>query len=301
MKKPKISEPVPAATLILARPHESGFQVYLLKRSPKSRFLPDAYVFPGGTLELEDYGLARWKDHLDMDPESLEAQLGGTGFSAEEALPYALAAVRETFEEAGIWMAHKSGSKNGDLEGLLKLRNREDLSTDWFLSAVKGEGWRIQLRVLKRWSHWITPTAMPMRFDTRFYLTQMPEDQVCRPDMKETVAGVWVTPLEALKGNFTGKIPLSPPILVTLHELLACDSIEKLSHAADDRLWGEALQPRFIPLTRGGVIVEPWDPMYHEDSIPIKNSPGDADVLPPEAPFSRIWYDGSRWRPVGIS
>ena len=298
MNAAKKPEAIPAATLILAKPHGNGFKVYLLKRSPKSRFLPGVYVFPGGAVEPEDHGFERWKFHLDMDSEGIYGHLGGSGFSTEEALPFALAAIRETFEEAGVWPARRPGSKNGDLEALFRSRDQENLSSGWFIRAVEKQSWVLDLSRINRWSHWLTPHGMPLRFDTRFFLTRMPEDQVCRPDMKETVGGCWVTPREALEGGLTGEMPLSPPIVVTLHQLEAHGSFDELMNGASHRPWGEAFLPRLIPLSRGNIIIEPWDPMYHEDRIRIEKPPREADVLAPGVPFSRIWYDGRVWRPV---
>ena len=297
MNTKNIPEPIPAATLILARPHESSFQVYLLKRSPKSRFLPSVYVFPGGTLEPEDHGLDRWKDHLDMDGNQFEKRLGGQGFSTEAALPYAVAAVRETFEEAGVWLVHKNGAPYENIEALQNLRKAETLPSTWFLEVVQKHGWVLNLSRMRRWSHWITPVGLPYRFDTRFYLTHMPQDQVCLPDMKETVAGVWVTPKEALEGGCTGDMPLSPPILATLQELMTFESFDALMDSARRRSWGAPLMPRLIPLKGGNLILEPWDPLYDEDQPQVK-PPCELNVLLPEVRFSRIWHDGRIWRPV---
>jgi 8-oxo-dGTP pyrophosphatase MutT (NUDIX family) len=298
MNAAKKPEAIPAATLILVRPHENGFKVYLLKRSPKSRFLPGVYVFPGGMVDPEDHGFERWKFHLDMDSESIHGHLGGAGFSTDEALPFALAAIRETFEEAGVWLAKRRGSQDGDLEALLGWRKQENLPTTWLMRAVEKQMWVLNLSKMNRWSHWITPYGMPYRYDTRFFLAEMPEDQVCRPDMKETVGGCWVTPREALEGGLSGEMPLSPPIVVTLNQLAAFGSFDELMDGACRRSWGEALLPRLIPLPQGNVVMEPWDPMYHEKRIEIETPPLESDVLPPEAPFSRIWYDGRLWRPV---
>jgi 8-oxo-dGTP pyrophosphatase MutT (NUDIX family) len=70
-----VSAPRLAATVILAQAAAGGFELYLTRRSSRSGFAPDAYVFPGGT----------------VDPEDGE-------------MPGALrnAAVRELFEEAGV-------------------------------------------------------------------------------------------------------------------------------------------------------------------------------------------------------
>ena len=58
--------------------------------------------------------------------------------------------------------------------------------------------------------------------------------------------------------------------------------------------------PRLVPLAKGAVIVEPWDPMYREKEIIIFPEDLATSVLTVGEPFSRIWYDGGLWKPVGI-
>ncbi|HZY99233.1 MAG TPA: NUDIX hydrolase [Candidatus Baltobacteraceae bacterium] len=50
----EMSAPRLAATVILARPSAGGFELYMTRRSPGSGFAPDAYVFPGGTVDPQD-------------------------------------------------------------------------------------------------------------------------------------------------------------------------------------------------------------------------------------------------------
>ena len=147
-------------------------------------------------------------------------------------------------------------------------------------------------------AHWITPELMRQRFDTRFFTAVMPDNQVCRPDTRETVKGIWISPEDGLVGNLTGEVPLSPPTLVTLHELLEYSDFNDLQAAGEHRQWGPARLPRLIPLERGVVIVEPWDPMYSEAKIDISPSELATCVLPVGESFSRIWFDDGVWKPV---
>jgi hypothetical protein len=43
--------------------------------------------------------------------------------------------------------------------------------------------------------------------------------------------------------------------------------MKDLQIEAANRSWGPTIQPRLVPLTEGAVIVEPWDPMYHQIDI----------------------------------
>ena len=88
---------------------------------------------------------------------------------------------------------------------------------------------------------------MRSHFDTRFFVAFMPQDQVCLPDERETVHGIWISPEQALKGNHEGEITLSPPTLVTLQELLGYKDLSTLQRSVKTRPWGEA---RFPPAGR---------------------------------------------------
>ena len=288
---------VGAATVILTRERAGRLQIYLLKRSSKSGFMAGNYVFPGGTLDTEDLDINIFKTHSDLDLDGIATRFGG-GLTAESALTYCVAAIRETLEEAGVFLACNDDKFEKKLEKVCRLRLAENLPKDWFVKLVARSNWRLTLTALSPWSHWITPELMKRRFDTRFFMAEMPAGQYCRPDSRETVQGLWISPEEGLTGNMDGKIPLSPPTLVTLHELLKYQSLNDLHTDSCQRPWGQAIFPRLVPLAKGAVIVEPWDPLYGDKDIRIAPGPSRHSILPVGEPFSRIWYDGILWRPV---
>ena len=274
----------PAASTILVRPHGKGFQVYLLKRSAESRFMPGAHVFPGGKVDPEDYG-------FDVRTNRSQTPL-------EETRPFIIAAIRETFEEAGVLLGERNRNRGPDLDSLLDLRRRGRLRPGWFSEPMREENRVPDGSGLFRWSHWITPRLMKHRYDTRFFLARMPENQTCTPDNRETSDGLWITPYNALAGNLSGEISLSPPALVILNELQGYPSMEPLMRAASKRSWGDVIEPRLVPLERGSLIIEPWDPMYGTDSIRMERSTFEEYILDPGEPFSRLWHDGRLWRPI---
>ncbi len=55
------SELIPAATIILVREKKKALEVYLIKRSTKSRFMGGLYVFPGGMVDPDDIGFNTWE------------------------------------------------------------------------------------------------------------------------------------------------------------------------------------------------------------------------------------------------
>lgn len=295
-EKIKCNGPTPASTVVIAREHENEFQIYILQRSKGSRFFPGNYVFPGGVLDPEDWETDLWASHMDMAAENILSRFGG-GLDEMSAIAYAVAVIRETFEEAGIFLAQKKDQTSEDLDGVCSLRESGKLPREWIRERVVSEGWVLALSQLARWSHWITPEAMPRRFDTRFFLAFMPDGQECTPDDRETVQGLWVTPEKGLKGNLEGEISLSPPTLITLHELLEYETFDELRKGTQTRPWGDPRLPIFIKLAKGAVIIEPWDPMYGQD-IEIDDDGLKGKVLPVGEPFSRIWLHKGIWRPI---
>ena len=287
-----------AATLILARQHESQLQVYLLKRHISSGFMAGHYVFPGGVLDPEDGQTDIWQHHVDLNVKDLNDRLLGGSLTAEQFMAHGIAAIRETLEEAGVFFARRANQIRADFERVARLRNRTDLSREWFVDLVVSEGWKLTLTALSPWSHWITPTRMKRRYDTRFWLACMPAEQRCRPDRLETTDGLWISPAKGLAGNLSGQLPLSPPTLITLQQLLAFRSLDDLKKEMINRTWGAAIFPRMIPLNRGALLIEPWDAAYDQPEIVIDAAGLEKALLPAGEPFSRIWYHKGLYRPV---
>jgi 8-oxo-dGTP pyrophosphatase MutT (NUDIX family) len=223
----------------------------------------------------------------------------GGDLSVEEALGHGVAAVRETFEEAGILLVKEGENNQEEVERMCRMRIGGGLAKTWLKDWVISVGWVLRFSNLIRWSHWVTPEAMKPRFDTRFYLGLMPSGQNCYPDRREMIDGVWIRPEDALSGNLRGDVPLTPPTLVTLQELLPYRHLIDLEQDARAKPWGEARLPRLICLDKGAVILEPWDPMIHQE-VEINSAQLETRVLPAGHPFSRLWLHAGVWTPVGV-
>ena len=91
----------PAATLILARPAVESFEIMMLKRTTKAAFASGMYVFPGGRIDASDSDPAL-APYITEPRDHQHAQIAALG---EDWLGAYVAAIRETFEEAGILMA----------------------------------------------------------------------------------------------------------------------------------------------------------------------------------------------------
>lgn len=293
-KKP----PRPAATVILVRETQHGLETYLLKRSAKSGFFPGAYVFPGGALDKDDTDFRFWKEHINMDMKDVERRFGGEGIKREDVLGYCVAGIRETFEEAGVFLAHNSSRSLP--EKTCNARTAEGLEKGWLRNMACSDGWVLDLASLSRWSHWITPEGMKYHFDALFFAAIMPQGQSCTPDRRETEEGIWISPDEALTFNLAGTIPLSPPTIVTMHELLSYHNIDSLKKAWRTKPWGSARLPRMVQTENGPVILEPWDPQYNYADYDLDTTGIESLVLPPCESFSRLFLHNGIWKPVRI-
>lgn len=213
------SAPRPAATVVLLRDGDGGvepgpagaLQVFCVERSGKSSFLAGALVFPGGQL---DPGDREWALHVPVQAGRIRA------WDREDlrAEAFALAAVRETLEEAGILLAEGATGVDAIRAALLGGASLRDL--------LKSAGLTPALHQLHPFARWITPAAEKKRFDTTFFLARSPVDQLGAHDDTETVSSLWATPHQLLARWEVGAIALVPPTHATLEWLATCTSVE---------------------------------------------------------------------------
>jgi len=89
-----------AATVILTRQSAGGLQVLMGQRGQGAAFMPNKFVFPGGAVDPEDYGLF---DAKELEPTAARRLCHDAAKGAETAC--AAAAVRELWEETGLALA----------------------------------------------------------------------------------------------------------------------------------------------------------------------------------------------------
>lgn len=203
--------PVPprdASTVLVLREPAGRLEVFLVRRHVKSGFLGGAFVFPGGTVDDDDRDPA-WTSRVVGDAAADPARVGGKA----DPLAHHVAAIRETFEEAGVLVA--DGVPRADLEAL---RGRL-LGGAPFRALVEEAGARLRADRLRPHARWITPRAERRRYDTVFFAVLVDEDEVAAADLRETTEGHWLAPAEALERAERGEIQLAPPTERTLRLL----------------------------------------------------------------------------------
>lgn len=188
-----------SATLLVARDGPRGVEIFMVVRHHQIDFASGALVFPGGSL-----------DASDSDPRITELADGLDGLD-EAGRALRVGAAREAFEECGVLLARPANGDGALVDGATATRlgalYRADLEAGRIGMAdiAEREGLRLALDALVPFAHWITPTHMPKRFDTHFFVVAAPHDHVLAHDGHEAVDSVWITPADAISEADAGQ------------------------------------------------------------------------------------------------
>ncbi|HEX6063781.1 MAG TPA: hypothetical protein VFZ04_06140 [Longimicrobiales bacterium] len=258
-----VPTPLPAATVTLVRDSDEGPEVLMLQRNFQSGFMPGMYIFPGGALDPSDAtaGACALCARLDDAAASrlLNVEHGG--------LAYWVAAIRESFEEAGILLACDACSNPvtlrdpGAIARFDAERARLNAGEGDFVAFMEKEGLRLAVDQLVYFSHWITPVGAPRRYDTRFFIARAPAGQEPLHDNVETIAHVWIQPRKALEGHARGKFSMRTPTVKTLETFAQHGSVDELMAAMRALNGIPAMLPR---IARDGRRLLPGEPGYEE-------------------------------------
>jgi 8-oxo-dGTP pyrophosphatase MutT (NUDIX family) len=168
----------------------------MLRRSSASPFMPDAFVFPGGTV-----------DDVDRDAGM------PSGWTHERLLTE----FRSTFSEA--LPPDQPAIGVDDARALIHAAARE---------VLEEANISVEPSDLHVFSHWITPASEPRRYNTFFFVAAAPHGQHGRADAIETHDARWVAPADALAQAERGTMRIIYPTLKHLERLAAFGSVEAL-------------------------------------------------------------------------
>jgi 8-oxo-dGTP pyrophosphatase MutT (NUDIX family) len=216
----------PASTVVLVRPDPSGnFEILMNRRPDTMDTYAGIYVFPGGRVETTDWSPAMLQ--LVRGPTPLEAQqILSSELAPELCLGHWVAAVRELFEEAGIQLFRRLDGALSESTGvasfdrLAEKRSALQQGEIDLSRLLEAEQLVCDLNPLNYFFHRITPDHYPVRFDTRFYLAALPQNQDSLHVSEEVSESLWVTPQAALDRHQTGSFPMMPPTLAVLRTLV---------------------------------------------------------------------------------
>lgn len=238
-----------------------GPSVHMLRRRTSMPFAGGAYAYPGGGVDPRDehWGTAHGRRPGDgwAGPSRTE---WAERFRTDEATAQAIvcAAVRETFEEAGVLLAGPdSSSVVDDTTGEDWERDRAALAAHElsFGDFLARRGLVLRSDLLGVWAHWITPEFEARRYDTWFFVAALPEGQRTRNASTEADRTVWMRPSEAAAGYDRGELLMMPPTIALLRQLAPYRTAAEALHASAERDVSPVLAEARL---EGGQVVLSW-------------------------------------------
>ncbi|MGO4144993.1 NUDIX domain-containing protein [Paenarthrobacter sp. YAF11_1] len=195
-----ISEPRLAASVILLRDSPGGLEAFVQHRVSTMDFAAGMVVFPGGRVDAAD--ASGWDypaDLLQRHAAAWSSSSIGTGTDSDsgagtnsaqaetKAGTVLTAAIREVQEESGL-----------------------------SISAAD----------VRPWANWITPTDMPKRFDTYFYLAKPSPGAEPRHQTTEAWQSLWMPVEGILEAEAAGTLKLMPPTYYLLKEIAEFETVD---------------------------------------------------------------------------
>jgi 8-oxo-dGTP pyrophosphatase MutT (NUDIX family) len=277
---------LPAATVVVVRDGERELEAYLQCRPQTMGFAGGLWVFPGGRVEEDDRDAAI-DEHWAGPPPSAWARRLDLGVAGARGL--VVAACREAFEEAGLLLVDRAADPNvpaadPNVPGAdpkaptadpkapaaadpraVAVARRELLEGERsFVAVLAHLGVRLDTSRLRYWAWWVTPEGEPRRYDTRFFVAELPHHTaVSAQGVAEVERERWLPPREAAADQ---SMLMLPPTRYTLRDLAGFRTV-------GDVLLAAASRPveRIMPRLEGDVLVMPWNEHY-----PVPVPPADS-------------------------
>ena len=273
------------ATAKMPSSSKTDYELLMLRRSGKSKFMPNTFVFPGGVLSASDrdpgwaevfrkFGSRSHEEVVAPASADRRRPLLMQGDEEGGLLPldaaFRLCAIRETFEESGIFVGTDREAASG--EELRGWRDRVHKDPSALLALCHHFEVSPDIWSLSEWSCWLTPLFRNdpgnRRFDTIFYSVYLEERPAgASEDDKEMTAMRWGDPDEILTEHHTGDIVLAPP---QVYELTRMRTVSAMSELRD---FSKRLEPMGVntwlpviyPCSDGFISVLPGDELYPEE------------------------------------
>jgi 8-oxo-dGTP pyrophosphatase MutT (NUDIX family) len=251
----------PAATVMLIddRP---DLQVFMMERHANTVFAGGMWVFPGGAVDHQDdasyfSGIATHRTDIEAS-ELMNLENGG--------LAYYMAAIRETFEEAGVLLAlHQEDESplniaEASTARFQQYRDQLNAGEIELKTILQKESLLADIGQMHYIARWITPLGSPRRFDARFFIARIPSLQIPVHDDGELVNSVWMSPNEIIEKAATDEMVLMSPTLRMVKSLAEFDSADQAIESASSNPQDHRARVH----KDSGIIVMPGEPGYAE-------------------------------------
>lgn len=245
------AEPIPAATVLLLR-DKPAFEVLMVERNQAVGFAGGALVFPGGRIAPGDSHQAWFRHARGLAPEA-------------DIAAAQVAAIRETFEEAGVLLARHKGHDDfisgEEAESFQDWRLKVEADDALFLELIKMANLELAPDALCFFARWIAPKGIHKRFDTWFFAARTPTSQQVREDGSEATEAVWINPTKALQCRDDKTRKIIFPTACNLQLLAQRDSVEATFSFAKSRKI-EPITPIIVQKGRQAFLQIPDDLGY---------------------------------------
>ncbi|MCP1387298.1 NUDIX domain-containing protein [Corynebacterium sp. TA-R-1] len=225
-----------SATVILMRDAPDGPEVWMQERVLSMPNYPGITVFPGGGVDTRDFPGRSWDDGelwTGRSGVALARQLGLTKYKAHAVM---FAAVRELFEETGIFLVvDHYGNLLDDAsiyhEHRLALESHSLSLTD----VLQHNDLVVSGDLLLPYGRWVGKSERGTWFDTFSFLAAHPEGQEPDGNTGEADDANWFPPGLLIEGWRHGLVRFAPSTWMQLVELAAHDTVADALKAARDR------------------------------------------------------------------
>jgi 8-oxo-dGTP pyrophosphatase MutT (NUDIX family) len=242
-------------------------RVFMLRRNFDSVWIAGASVFPGGAIDDADRHESWEARTRGIEDARASAALG----LASGGLGFFVGAIRETFEEAGVLLAHAADGSptDGRFAHLVEARDALNAGTMDFATFVADHNLILATDELHVFSHWVTPPGSPRRYDTWFFVAAAPPGRY-EHDNAELIASAWIRPADALAAADRGEMDLVFPTRKSLEVLADFASAADVLDAARGARRADATgRIRFVDEASGGRrIALPGDPIHDDGALP---------------------------------
>ncbi|XP_072236411.1 acyl-coenzyme A diphosphatase NUDT19 [Leuresthes tenuis] len=249
------------------------YDVLMLKRSGKSGFMPNAYVFPGGVVDSSDFsndwldvfkpftnspnfGLRSVKQPRDTRPPIFATDRLKLGSPIPGEVALRICALRETFEESGVLLVvpKKEEKKlfksfeetwgtphytEPELSGseLTKWRALVNQNPSNFVRMCRELEVLPNIWALHEWANWLTPKGRygKTRFDTAFFICCLQDTPHTLQDEREIERFQWSAPSEVLRSYQGRELWIAPPQFYELSRMCRLTSLTDLHGFAHQR------------------------------------------------------------------
>ncbi|EFA10965.2 Nucleoside diphosphate-linked moiety X motif 19, mitochondrial-like Protein [Tribolium castaneum] len=277
-----------AAKSVFGAPNPFNYKILCLKRSSKSGFMPNTYVFPGGNVSPSDSNLEWLKLYENFgfckqsfdDLRAVENIPNVLEHDEKNRLPkylsFRICAIRETFEECGILLARPKinadtasnwASFIGGKE-LVSWQHKVHDDSEQFFKMCSHFELCPDVWALKNWSHWVTPPSyLTSKFNTIFFLTTLHQMPTVHKDEREIQDLMWTTPEQCIEMNNQQKVLLPVPQFYEMSRLKTVPDVEALSDFATKRARAgfETYWPFRVKTNEGMYTILPGDDLYQKN------------------------------------